>query len=494
MVFDLYPHQQAVIDELRDGLRAGHRRQILALATGAGKTVIASHIAKSAVARGKRVLFIVDKIELVGQASRHFAAMDLTVGIMQGENTSFTRMDDVIVASIQTIRARTAPEWVDVIIIDECHVLHQAHIDLMAKWNALPYIGLSATPLRPDLGKHFTNLVRGPTVRWLTDNGFLVPVRAYCPGADQISRILDGVKVRAGDFLEKELAEALNQKELIGDIVKTWQEKGEARQTLCFAVDIAHSKSIAEDFAAVGVSVGHIDAHTPSDERREIITAFRAKEITILSSVNVLGIGFDVPDASCLILARPTLSEMLDMQQKGRGIRTAEGKQDCIILDHAGNTLRFGLPVHFEVPDLGAEDRETTKTKRKQSRMVVCPNCGYVLDIDQLSCPACGVDRPRRGPRVATIDGELVEYGSYADGESEDDPAYRERWYRSLKWIAESRGYKVPGWVLFKYREKFDGDMPPRHWRYFNSEEPEADVRRWVKSRQIAWAKSKAHA
>ena len=494
-MFALYPHQQQAIEDLRAGRRAGHLRQILAMPTGSGKTVVASHLAHAAAAKDKKVLFIVDRIELVGQAVRHLAGMGLSVGVMQGENTDFSRTDEVIVASIQTIRARSAPYWVDVIIIDEVHILHRAHIDLMEAWNLLPFIGLSATPLREDLGKYFTHLVRGPAVAWLTEHGFLVPAKAFCPGAEHIGRILDGVATRAGDFVEQELAAALNRKELVGDIVRTWQEHGEGRSTLCFAIDIAHSKSIVEDFQAAGIAAAHLDAYTAEGERKDLIARFRAGEITILSSVNVLGIGFDVPDAACAILARPTLSEALDMQQKGRVIRPAEGKVDAILLDHAGNTLRFGLPIHFEVPDLDAQDRPTTKAKRKQTRMVACSHCGFALEPDQRTCPNCGIDRPTRSPKLRVVDGELVAYGDYTATPAGVSVAQKRDWYAGFVWYAKMRLGKdreaTLKYAFANHLDKFKGEKPAWSWRGLPPLPPSDEQLRWLHSRQIRWAHSK---
>ncbi|MCK7581724.1 MAG: DEAD/DEAH box helicase family protein [Chromatiales bacterium] len=397
-MFDLYPHQGQVIDELRDGLRQGHRRQVLAAATGFGKTVVAAHLALSAVEKGRHVLFVVDRIELVGQAVRTFNELGLRVGVLQGENTAFTRMDDIIVASIQSIRARQAPDWRHVVIVDECHILHQTHIQLMERWTAIPFIGLSATPLRKGLGRYFTNLVRGPSIRWLTEHGFLVHVRGFAPSAETVTQALKDVRVQRGDYVEKDLGQVMNQRELIGDLVSTWQERGEDRQTLCFATSIAHSRAIRDDFESVGVSIAHIDAYTPADERRDLIARFKAREVRILTSVNVLGIGFDVPDASCLILARPTLSEALHMQQLGRGIRRAEGKVDCLVLDHSGNTLKHGLPVHFEVPDLDTSEKGQGEVRKKKDReaLVTCSHCGALMERDEVTCPECGLDRPRR--------------------------------------------------------------------------------------------------
>ena len=308
----LRDYQQAVITQVNEVLASGIRRIVLAMPTGAGKTITAAAMIQAQAEQGKRSLFIVDRIELVDQAADHLNRVGLRVGILQGDRTSLHPDDEVTVASIQTIRRRNVP-IAEFVVIDEANILHKAHVELMRAWNALPFIGLSATPLRQDLSMHFESLVRGPSVRELTEQGYLVPAKAFCPSHNAMEAILAGIHTRAGDYIEGELSKAINQKELVGDIVKTWQEKASDRQTLCFAVDIAHSRSIVDAFLAEGIRAEHLDAFTHSKERRELIQGFRNREIQVLSSVNVLSIGFDVPDASCGILARPTLSEALDM-------------------------------------------------------------------------------------------------------------------------------------------------------------------------------------
>jgi superfamily II DNA or RNA helicase len=495
MMFQLYPFQVNVMGDLREGFRQGHKRQVLALATGGGKTVVAGHLALSAASKGTRALFIVDRIELVAQAVRTFHTLGLRVGVLRGEDTNYSEQDDIVVASIQTIAKRRAPDWVRLILIDEVHILHREHIRLIEAWDAIPVIGLSATPLRKGLGKYFTNLVRGPSVRELTEQGFLVPCRGFAPGAEHIDALLgtvgSGTTTHGYDYNEAALGEAMNRQELVGDIVSTWKARGEDRPTLCFAVNIAHSKAIAADFEADGVSVAHIDAYTNPEERKRIIAGFRDGSIKILTSVNVLGIGFDVPDASCLILARPTLSEALHMQQMGRGIRTAEGKKDCIVLDHAANTLKHGLPIHFEVPDLddGKENERGIRKTKEKLKFVACTECGGVMEPDQFSCPHCGWDRPKRESSVISRPGDLVEFGDAG----REEPADQQRaWYLGLKWYAEAHDHK-PGWAWHKFRERFNTG-PADAWRWEDPIQPTTEMLRWIRSTQIRWAKRRAKA
>ena len=485
----LHPFQEQIIDDLAMGIRQGHKRQVCALATGGGKTVVAAHLGHRAAAKGRRMLFIVDRIELCGQAAETFNDMGLSVGILRGDATSYTRADEIIVASIQTIRSRSAPDWMDFAIIDECHILHSEHIRLMEAWSDKAFIGLSATPLRKGLGKYFTNLVRGPSIRELTEQGFLVKVRAYAPQADAILSALDGVScgtTTAGyDYKDAELGAAMNRKELVGDIVKTWHEKGEDRPTLCFAVNIAHSKSIRDDFIAAGVNAAHLDAYTDATERREIIDGFKAGAIKLLTSVNVLGIGFNVPDASCLILARPTLSEALHIQQCGRGIRTAPGKEDCILLDHSGNCLKHGLPHHFIVPDLDLGDApDPAKKKRKEKApFIACKSCGAVMDPDEVTCPQCGLDRPVSGSRITYREGKLVEFGSTGAGgqDAGEDPA---TFYRMAMGYVLAHG-KNPGRAYHLTQARHPGARVPWSWRNLPPLDPTPEVARWIKNRNL---------
>ena len=485
----LRPYQEQVINELRQGLRSGHTRQMLAMGTGLGKTYTIAHIIHKVAGNGKKVLFIVHTTELVQQTIRHLEMFGLNVGILQGENTFMTSKDDVIVATVQSLRSRGAPP-VEFIVIDEGHILHATHIELMAKWDNLPFIGMSATPLRADLGKYFTNLVRGPSIQETVDMGYLVPAMAYCPSQYMIDSALKGVKSLADDYNQKQLSKAVNVKTIIGAIVSTWKSKASDRQTLVFAVDIAHSKSIIDDFVSAGVAARHLDAYTLDDERKEIIQKFRDGKVQVLSSVNVLGIGFDVPSASCAILARPTKSEALHIQQMGRVIRSCEGKKDALLLDHAGNVPKFGLPIHFEVPDLSNDDYQSNKTKvKKEDKLIVCDNCGAALEPDILQCNQCGMDVIKnKKSNVVHADGKLIEYGSNDSGEVYYSHQDKREWYAGFLWQAERKGFKR-GWANHKFKEKF-GDWP--NFRSVTPTVPTQEVSNWLKYQQIKWAKSQS--
>ena len=461
----------------------------MALPTGAGKTVVAGEIIHRANKLGHKSLFIVERVQLVIQAVEHLESIGLKVGILQGDNTCMYPDDEVVVCSIQTINSRRAP-LADLVIIDEVHLLQKAHIKLMESWNKLAFIGLSATPLNPVLGKYFTNLIRGASVKELITDGYLVPTRAFCPGQQAIKEVLADVPTIAGDYAKGKLSKAINTKHLVGDIVTTWLEKCKGEKTLCFAVNVAHSKSICEAFNAEYIEARHIDGKTSQDERHEIIKAFKAGDVKILCSCNVLSVGFDVPDASCLILARPTLSPALNMQQMGRGLRPAKGKTVCTILDHAGNVIRYGLPDSFVVPDLDSLDTLTTRKKRKIVSMAVCINCDAAMPKDVISCPECGHDRPIKQSDVSYHDSTLVEYGSNQTGVRTYSDADKMNWLCAFVWIAShSKSGKI-GAAYYSYKSKFSEEPPVSIWSV-EPKPPTPEQSSWMKYQQIRRSKAR---
>jgi DNA repair protein RadD len=147
---------------------------------------------------------------------------------------------------------------------------------------------------------------------------------------------------RLGDYVEIDLAKAVDKPQLVGDIVSHWHRLAERRKTVVFATSVAHSIHLCEEFAKSGVKVEHIDGKTPKDERDEILKRLSRGEIEVVTNCMVLTEGWDQPDVACCVLARPTKSMGLYRQMAGRIIRPAPGKNHALILDHAGAVFRSG--------------------------------------------------------------------------------------------------------------------------------------------------------
>lgn len=452
---ELRPYQTESLNRLRRNIANGVRAQILQLATGGGKTQIASAVMAGAASKGKRAFFIVDSLELVDQAANRFIDDGMSVGVIQGQHELTDYSKPIQVATIQTLRNRweyiTESLKPDVMVIDEAHVLYAAHEEIIneCKFKGIPVIGLSATPFRKGLGKHFSELVIGATTAELTKQGFLVPAVCYAPFIPN----LQGVKTKAnGDWQEDALAEYMGDAAIVGDVVDHWFKLGKGRQTLVFAANVAHSRLLRERFVESGVNAEHVDGYdTDKEARTAKIDAFRRGELQVLCNVGVLTKGFDAPETGCVVMARPTKSLMMHIQMLGRGLRTAPGKHDCIIIDHAGNCLRNGLPTDAlpEELDDGHNSRNLDRKQREKPEPVAkaCIRCGYLST--KHACPACGF-KPEKRQDVEVRNGELYEITESTRKEMPADELAR--------LYAEMLGYCVqqrikPGWAFYKCKE-----------------------------------------
>jgi len=485
----LRPHQSEAIHALRQSLARGKRRPMLQLPTGAGKTITAATIIRMALDKGNRVIFTVPAISLVDQTVREFYAEGIRdIGVIQADHPMTDSLAKVQVACVQTLQRRRLPE-AGLVIVDEAHRSFDFIRAWMRKpeWAAVPFIGLSATPWAKGLGRDYDDLIVAATTESLIGDGYLSPFRVFAPTRPDLS----GVRTVAGDYHEGDLSEAMQSGTITADVVTTWLTLGENRPTLCFAVDRAHAASLRKGFEAAGVSCGYVDAFTSPEEREAVRKAFEAGSIKVVCNVGVLTTGVDW-DVRCIVLARPTKSEMLYTQIIGRGLRTAEGKADCLILDHSDTTMRLGFVTdihHHRLCD--GKPKAKSDAERKEPLPKECPECHYVRAPKVKVCPSCGFVGSRK-------DGIEVE-----EGELEEMNPSRQRkenrelgWAEKVAFMASLRAYaietgKKDGWTAHKYREKF-GVWPndPRVKNARPAAEVSPVVRAWIRSRNIRWAKA----
>ena len=302
--------------------------------------------------KGRHVVFCVPALDLIDQTLASFWQDGIgDVGVIQADHIETDWSRPVQIASVQTLTRRGYPP-ADLVIIDEAHRCFEFYERWMADpvWQTVPFIGLSATPWTKGLGKHFDDLIIAATTAEMIEAGHLSKFRVFAPDHPD----LRGVKNVAGDYHEGQLSEVMNKAVLTANIVETWLQKGEDRPTLCFAVDRAHAKALQQQFEAAGVPTGYQDAHTSKEERAEIRRKFHRGEIKVVCNVGTLTTGVDW-DVRCIVFARPTRSEILYVQIVGRGLRTTEGKDDCLILDHSDTALRLGFvtDIHHDKLDDG---------------------------------------------------------------------------------------------------------------------------------------------
>jgi superfamily II DNA or RNA helicase len=497
---ELRAYQTDIIGEYGHQVAAGLRRIILVAPTGAGKTVIAAAIIKGTRATRSRVLVISHRREITTQTSRKLYDNDIPHGIIQAGFPSRS-LEEIQLASIQTLWRRAirtnamALPPADLLIIDECHHCPaETYRRIIDAYPDAVVLGLTATPCRGDgrgLGGIFQTIIECPQVAQLIKGGYLVKTRVYAP----VNPDLKGVRVQAGDYVESQLADRMDQTNLVGDVVTHWHKYSERRKTVCFAVNVAHSIHLRDEFIRSGVRAEHIDGSTPKAERDASLARLASGEIELVTNCMVLTEGWDMPEVGCCILARPTRKMGLYRQMVGRVLRPAEGKADAIILDHSGAVFQHGFaedPVEWTLaPDGRAESRVHAKRCEfnSSSRILECSQCSAIRVAGE-PCPHCGF-LPQRPPRsISMINGDLgLVEGGRAKAPN-DDPFIRSQWLGMLTAIASEGGYK-PGWTDYKFKEKF-GTWPPR--AAVQPITPSPEVRAWVRSRNIAYHKAQQKA
>ena len=374
------------------------------------------------------------------------------------------------------------------VLVHNCHVMFKLYEDWMNRpeWKKVPFIGLTATPWAKGMGAsgRWDHLIIGSTLQELIDLGHLSSFRVFAPAHPDLT----GVKTVAGDFDLKGLGHAMDKKALVADIVTTWLERGQNRSTICFAVNRVHAKHIQEQFKASGVEAEYMDAYTSLDDRQAIIRRFEAGEVKIICNVGVLTTGFD-SDVRCIILARPTKSEILYVQMIGRGLRTAGGKSDCLVLDHSDTTIRLGFVTDIGTSKLhdGTANRQTTEKTAPLPKE--CPSCAFLKPPKLRKCPSCGFE-PVAKPDVENQDGELYELTPAKKVKLDTFSMFeKQQWYSQLTLHANLRGYK-PGWAYWAYKDKFkvgpDSSLSSKPAPFVSYE-----VQNWITARNIRKAKQK---
>jgi superfamily II DNA or RNA helicase len=487
----LRPYQARAFQNLRNSL-ARAKRALLYSPTGSGKTEIGMALVKGARAKGKRVAFLCNRVQLVEQTSRRFTQAGISHGLIQGGNTARI-YEPVLIASIHTVAKRGLPD-VDLIVIDEAHTAAGSkdyrRVLLAAK--DVPVIGLSATPYSRGLGKHheelggtlFETIVIAATIPELIADGYLVDCDVYAPSEPDMAGIRQSRNAFGElDYSDADAGRAANKPELVGDIVTHWKRLAAGTPTVCFASNIAHSKHIVERFVAAGVAAEHIDCYTDKEERTAILRRLETGETLVISNVGILCEGWDFPACKTLILARPTRSLIRYIQMAGRVLRPHGSKSRALILDHSGTVVRLGFPTD-EFPlalDDGTPKLTSPKTRQREAPLPkACPCCSYVKTVHE--CPVCGFAPEKPAGGVDVKDGELVLLNK-----GKARRIGKQALYSELITIAASRGY-LSGWIANTYRAYFG--TWPRGLEDIAAE-PSAAVHAFLKHRQIRNAKSR---
>lgn len=437
--------------------------------TGSGKTGLAAFIVAGFVSRGMRVMFCAPYQILITQTANRFVEYGLPgdeIGYVWADHPNYDPSLKIQIASADTLIRRVFPENIDLLIIDEAHLRKKRILmDIeRLRGKGVKVIGLSGTPFSPFLGKYYDRLIKPTTIGELIQRGDLSKYEFYAPTKPD----LKGVKTKASleygsDYNETQLAEIMCGSTLVGDIVQNWLESGRDLPTIAFCVNVAHANFLTIQFNQAGVNAEVMTANTPVDERQTIIHRFETGATKIIVSVGVLVAGFD-SDVRCIIYARPTKSEIRWLQALGRGLRTAPGKESCLIFDHSGTVHRLGYPDSIEYDDLpgksdGMEESARRAAEERAEKLPhECSQCHYMKPAGVYVCPKCG-HKPLGGEDVDTDTGRKLK--KLEKNQPQPTKAEKQAWWSQIKFYQkqrESQGKRPvsDAWCSHTFRERFD--------------------------------------
>jgi superfamily II DNA or RNA helicase len=380
---------------------------------------------------------------------------------------------------------------IDLLIIDECHVQRMSIIEMIKKNPRMRVIGLTATPFTKGLGDVYTHVVGAKSTSDLIQDGWLTPLRIFI--AKEID--MTGATKVGGEWSQDQATE--RGMKITGDIVAEWIKQtnrifGRPVKTVVFAAGVDHGRDLERQFKQQGYNFTAISYKEDTEFKREVIDDFAKPDTQIhgLIATDILTRGFDVPDVLIGVSARPfSKSFSSHVQQMGRVMRPCEGKTFGVWLDHSGNYLRFREDWEklFDegVTELTKDGEKTKKEpSEREKKEAKCPACGALWTFKGSVCGSCGFEKPIRG--VSSVAGELQEL----EGKGQNMRAEQQEFYSELLFYAQLRGFKE-GWAAHKYKEKFS--VFPRGLSSTTKQTSNKTLS-WIRSRQIAWSKSKARA
>lgn len=385
----LRKYQSDLIDEF-NSLIYTKKSICIQLPTGGGKTIIAKEIITKFLKLDKPILIIVHRKELLDQMSSLLTFFELNHSFISA-GYPFDNTKQIFITMVQSFNSRSITiKEPSLIIYDEAHHIRAESWEKIYELYPNSFsLGLTATPSRLDgrgLGKIFNHLIRGPTVKELIESNYLSKYklfRTFNPG------LLD-IEILNDDYNTEQLESIMNDSYVSNDIVRNYELICKNKKAIVFCVSIKHSELIKEAFELKGYKVAHLDGSFSKIQREEILSSFRSGKINILTNVNIIGEGFDLPDVDVAILARPTQSIIVYLQQIGRCLRPTNTKEFSYILDHSGNSYRHGLPddnITWSIYGLNKLERAQSLTENS-----ICNKCKLVYKRTFKKCPNCNLE------------------------------------------------------------------------------------------------------
>lgn len=481
----LRPYQERAIQRVREEMSAGRRRALLVIATGGGKTVTSSAIIKNAVAKGSRCIFLAHRKELIEQCSKTLERLGVDHGVIKRGHPKRDLEKLVQVASIQTLVNRS--HWpADLIVIDEAHrSCASTYKRIVERYgDKVAVLGLTATPYRLDgkpLGSMYNALVEVVDPSELIEDGYLIDPTVFGAEVVDLSEVKTGSN---GDYNRAGLSKAMAPSIMYGELLTNWARicggalgsetlyvKGDdgrerVSQTNCdactviFAPNVEKSKEIVEQFVAAGVRAAHIDGATKSSERDKILSGLASGSISVVSNVDILTEGWDLPRLECIIGARPTRSKALYKQMGGRIMRPDDDARIKFLIDHCNWTRMHGFLKEPSVHSLTEREDRPRKNKAGSERLFKkCPQCTSVHPLGTQECAECGYEWPKK--EYEFTDEDLVPLDASMIKRSETVPVDEmQSAFDRLAAACVEKGHK-PNWARVRFQSIY-GSWPSK--------------------------------
>jgi superfamily II DNA or RNA helicase len=444
-MYKLREYQANDIYKIRAEYRAGAGAVLHVSPTGSGKTVVFSHITNNAYNKGKSILILTHRNNLLQQTSEKLKENGLKHGIIAAGYPSIRYR--VQVASVQTL-VRRLQHWehFDLIIADECHHFgSKTWQKIRNHFCKSKLYGCTATPLRLDnygLGNDFDSMVLGPSYQYLIEKSYLSKPRYYVP--DHIN--LDDIKKSMGDYNKHQLSERFNtDKYIIGNAIEHYSKLADKKPCMIFCINIHEAKKTADEFIKAGYKAIAVHSKLEKEKIKKAILDLRDGKIHVVTSCDMIGEGTDIPRVECIIQLRPTLSLCLNHQQNGRGLRPYPGKEFSIHIDSVGNCERHGL-IHWPI----AWKLTKEKFEPKISKVKTCKYCFASYPAFKTKCPYCGkepIRRTKEGPVEKQGNLKMIDYKELNDEINKSESL------EELQAIALKMNYK-PHWAYHIWSTK----------------------------------------
>jgi len=447
----LRPYQNNLIAAARQSLHS-HKSVLMVAPTGAGKTALTVHMMATAASKGISSMFCVHRDTLLTQTSRALWAQKLQHGVICAGKT-MTRTP-VQVASVQTlVRRLDRIQEPGLIIIDEAHrAAANTYRTIIEAYPKALIVGLTATPQRTDgkgLADVFEDMVIGPSVGDLIQSGYLCPYRLY---GTETKVSMEGIKERMGDYAANDLEKIMDRPTVTGDAVEHYLKYANGKRCVVMCATIKHAEHVCEAYNAKGIKAEHMDGTTPSNERQAILSRIASGETKVLTNVELLIEGVDVPAIESVQWLRPTASLIIWMQGNGRGFRPADGKPALIILDHVGNWQRHGLPDDEREWSLNPDPKKNRSSNNDKPTIKQCPKCYAVFRPGPKECPVCSESLLTENREIQYQDGELQAIDIEAARRAKKKEQAQARTLRDLVELGKRRGLSKPAeWAVMTY-------------------------------------------